>query len=345
MYESRREILNQADALLKTAEAVLSHRERIARFFERQGDIVFVACGSSYWASLSAMRTLQMAHHRSTHAVKAGDVMMNPAEYADCFEAPLLIVPSRSGTTTEQLEAVRILREAYGEAPVLSLIVSDDSPLEDASDLVIRIPWCNEISVCQTRSFSCLYLGMVMLAALYDEELLHGMRRYLGVSEALAERDFPRVEALVKAREGRDRVVAIGSGRQYGVTIEGAYICVEMAQIPANYYTVTELRHGPIVTVDDQTTLFVCSMRGARPIEEQMAREAKAQGAHVVAVTAEERFEGADTLFSLGGDYPPEAVALHFVFVMQAYAHALAVQKGLNPDQPGDLVRAIHLAI
>jgi hypothetical protein len=41
--------------------------------------------------------------------------------------------------------------------------------------------------------------------------------------------------------------VTRGHGEQYGTTCEGAYIVVEMAQMPAGVYQTIELRHGPIV--------------------------------------------------------------------------------------------------
>lgn len=344
MYESREEILKRSDAFQQTTRVVLDSEVEIRGFFQAHGgDVVLVACGSSYWASLSAHKTLKLALRRSVYAVKAGDVLMNPEEHARAYTDPVLVVPSRSGSTTEQLEAIRIFRESYGTVPVLSIVVYDNTPLESLSDLCLSIPWANEVSVCQTRSFSCLYLALILIAGLYDDALKQGMLRFLEVSEFLAQRDFPKVEALVSHSTSQPRLIAIGSGRQYGVTIEGAYICVEMAQLPASYYTVTELRHGPVVTVNEHTVVVVCSMGTPLAIEEQMAREAKAQGAYILAVVSEGSFSGADTLFSLDGPYPPEAVALHYVFVMQAYAHFMAIARGLDPDRPGNLVRFIQL--
>lgn len=343
MYQSYLEIAHQSDALTRTWEAVWAQAQPLRAFFERPGDVVFVACGSSYWLSLSAHKSFQLATGRRAFAVKAGDVVLNPEEYAHAYDQPILVLPSRSGTTSEQLEAIRLLREAYGQAPVLSFIEYEHSPLSIVSDLSLTFPWANEISVCQTRSFSSLYLALIALSSLWSDALRRGMEHFLEAAPALEARDFPRVEAIAQSFAQLNHVIALGSGRQYGVAIEGAYICVEMAQQLSSYYGMFELRHGPIVTVNDQALVAVCSMGPKRSQEEQVAREAVHYGARALAVVAQGGFESAEWVFSLDDAYPPEAVALHYVFVMQALAYSLAVARGLDPDHPGDLVPYIEL--
>jgi len=37
-------------------------------------------------------------------------------------------------------------------------------------------------------------------------------------------------------------------------------------------------------------------------------------------------------------DYPKEAIALHFIFVLQLFAHHFSIARGKNPDSPGKLL-------
>ncbi|HHY82258.1 MAG TPA: SIS domain-containing protein [Clostridiales bacterium] len=344
-YKSYHEITNQSVALKKTFNLLALKADEIKSFFKNQGDVVFIACGSSYWASLSAYRTFSFYTNRRAYAVKAGDILMNPEEYKTVSTNPILVCPSRSGATTEQLKAIEILRNSYRSVPLLSIVEYENSPLQQVSDLTLNIPWANEESVCQTRSFSCLYLAMVLISAIASENqrLLSGMKNYVENAALLHIKGEQVIRNIVNSFGNFDYLVALGSGRQYGVAIEGAYIGIEMALLRASYYSVLELRHGPIVTTNDKTLVAIVSNGYALELEENMAKDAKKQGAKVLAVVSNGSFENADWVCSMDSDYPAEAVALYYVYLMQLLAYYKAVILGLDPDHPGNLVPYITL--
>jgi fructoselysine-6-P-deglycase FrlB-like protein len=97
------------------------------------------------------------------------------------------------------------------------------------------------------------------------------------------------------------------------------------------------------VTAGTGTLLAICSNSTGLAHEEKMAQEAAVYGAQILAVVANQGFEQARWRFTLNGDYPVEAVALHFVFILQSLAYHIAVHRGLDPDHPGDLVSFIQI--
>ncbi len=344
-YEAIKEIMGQSKELKLTIDMVISRSEEIRSFFTQPGDIVFIGCGSSYWLSLSAHRTFQLLTGRRTYAIKAGEILMNPEEHRDVYENPILVCPSRSGSTTEQLKAIKILRDYYGKVPIISAVEYLDSPLEKISNLCLLLPWANEVSVCQTRSFCCLYLTTILIAALVSKEnsFLKGLEGYIEIAQSLHSKAEQQIKDIVSNFTSFDQLIAIGSGRQYGVVIEGAYIGIEMALLNASYYSVLELRHGPIVTVDENTLVALASNGSSREYEEGIAKEVRDQGGKVLAVVGNGGFTNADWVIDMGGDYPAEAIALYFVFLMQLFAYYQAIRLDLDPDHPGDLVPYITL--
>lgn len=341
MYESYHEIFEQHGSLRKTFDMVLDRKEEIKAFFDSQDyeEVIFIACGSSYWLSLSSHMTFAEKTGKRAFAVKAGDVVMNPGYYRKAFRKPLIITPSRSGTTSEVLKAIEILKEAYDGIRVLAAVVYPESPLEKLADLTLSLLWANEASVCQTRSFSNLYLCMVLVAAIAgdDPHLVSGMKSYIGTAQSLLANMKVKVDALVRAFGDCNYLVAIGSGKQYGVAVEGAYIGIEMAAFPASYFGVLELRHGPIVRLDGQSLVAVISNGEAREYEEEIAAESRRKGARVLAVIGNGDFSEADYVFDMDGVYPPEAVALYGIAVLQGFAYFKAVQLGIDPDHPSGL--------
>jgi fructoselysine-6-P-deglycase FrlB-like protein len=338
-YLSHGEIHTQYISLRQTLEYMLDNAGGIRDFFagSGSGDIVFVGCGSSYWMSLSAHRTMKLKTGRRSYAVKAGDAVLCPDEYAGMFDNPTFIFPSRSGRTRETLDAVDIMKAAYPGAKTFSIVEYAENGLESKSDMTLRIGWANEESVCQTRSFSNMYAACTVLAAIIgrDDAYIGNLRKYLDDAPDL----YRRHEIFIKSiadPSAVGTVVSLGAGLQYGAVVEGAYIVIEMAEFAANYYQLLEYRHGPIVTADDKTAVFICA-GASEPHEEKMAREIRDAGAKVYAV-ASRPASWANHTFSLDGVRDKEILALHFAFVMQSFAHHFSVARGKNPDSPGNLV-------
>ena len=339
-YLSYGEIHRQYISLGRTLGYVMENKSQIADFFPKSGDIVFVACGSSYWMSLSAHKTMKLKTGRRSYAVKASEVVLCPEEFGGLYDDPIFVCPSRSGKTQELLDAVDILKSIYPKSRVMSIVEYADNNLGEKSDLTLNIHWANEDSVCQTRSFSSLYVACIAIAAVLggDMAFISGLEKYLQNAPALYLEHEAKIRELADAKEVKS-LVALGSGAQYGLVVEGAYIVIEMAQFDANYYQLLEYRHGPIVTARPGTAVFVCS--GANEAHERkIAGEIRAAGARIYAV-APGGADWADYAFSLGDNYAKEITALHFVFVMQSFAHHFALSHGKDPDNPGNLVRYI----
>jgi len=278
-------------------------------------------------------------------AVKAGDVLMNPGYYSNCFKKPLVIVPSRSGKTTEVLKAIEILRKAYGDIRVFSIIEHTDSILENLSNSTLLLPWANEKSVCQTRSFSNLYLCMTAISALLgnDTKLINDIICYLNLAPDLFPNMQAKISLIIEDFKDCNYLVVLGSGKQYGAAVEGAYIGIEMAMFPANYYSVLELRHGPIVRLDENSLVCIISNNEARNHEESIAADVKKKGTKIMAIVDNGTFDNADWIFSIGNNLSSEVTALYGIAVLQAFAYYKALQLGLNPDSPSQLVPYISM--
>jgi len=336
-YLSHEEIHGQYVSLGQTLDYISENKDRILDFFKSPGDIVFVACGSSYWMSLSAHKSMKLKTGRRSYAVKAAEVVLCPDEFAGMYDNPVFICPSRSGKTKELLDAVDILKEMYPASRVLSVVEYPDNQLGAKSDLTLNISWANEQSVCQTRSFSNLYTACILIAAIVggDCAFTGNLREYLKNAPCLYEKHEVVIKEIADASKIKS-LVALGSGLQYGLVVEGAYIVIEMAQFDANYYQLLEYRHGPIVTTKPGTAVFICSGASDKH-ERKIAEEARAAGAKVYGVALTEA-DWADHAFLLGGDYAKEITALHFIFIMQSFAYYFALSHGRNPDSPGNLV-------
>ena len=339
-FLSHNEIISQYLSMEKTLDLMLDNTASLREFFTGDNDIVFIGCGSSYWMSLSAHKTMKLKTGRRSYAIKAGDVVLCPEEFTGLYNDPVFVCPSRSGRTQEVLDAIDILKEKYPDAKVFSVVIYNNSLLCEKSDMTLNISWANEESVCQTRSFSNLYVAFIALAAILgnDSTFTDDLRRYIKSASALYRRDDDVIKSIADPDEITS-IVTLGSGLQYGIVVEGAYIIVEMAEFSSNYYQLLEYRHGPIATAGKGTAVFICAGT-SQEHECKMAGEIRATGAKVYAV-AVNKVDWADHTFSTDENHSKEAIALYFAFIMQSFAYHFSVARGKNPDSPGNLPRYI----
>lgn len=346
MYYSYEEIFRQGEVLRAAFYRIQEEAEQIKEFFGRGGytEILFLACGSSYWASLSAAATMEEKLGIRCHAVKSGEVVLNPEYHKKHYTRPMILAPSRSGNTTETSMAIDILREAY-DCQVLALVEYEHSPIAQKADYVLLFPDSNEKSVCQTRSFTTLYLAMVSIAAIVggSRKLLEDLEEFLSEADDYTALVRKKTEEITSAFDFR-ALAALGYGRQYGVVIEGAYINIEMAQFSSHYYQMLEWRHGPIVLADGTYLVcMTCSGGAAKQHEEAMAKETREKGAKVLIISGEGGYTHADYQIAAGKDWEPEITALLSIIVMQGMAYYNALRTGRNPDVPKDLVPWIEI--
>lgn len=342
-YYSYEEIHKSYREIEKTKNEVLKNKKEIEKLLDVTDDIVLFGCGSSYWCSLSIARTINCRTDKYAKAFKATEVAMHLKDYKNRFNNPLFLIPTRSGSSQELLITMNKMMEYYPCSKVIVLSEYSDNEMEKMADLRISIPWANEISVCQTRSFNCLYSGLLTLVSFIEKEnvLLTNLNDYLNNAKTLYADTETKVKLLLNNRNHLE-IITLGSGVAYGAVIEGAYIVVEMAQERANFYHTLEYRHGPIVCTNENTLIFLCNTSKQNEIVElSMAEEAKKKGAKIALCSYTDSHEIGDFNFPLTNDCE-EIKGLYFVTVLQMIAYQFALNKNLNPDKPGDLVKFIQ---
>jgi len=340
MYETYKEIFLQKDVLSQTRDRMNENRRQAVDFIKAYdpGEIVFIGCGSSYWLSMSACLTMQRETGIRCTAIKSGDVIMDSDCYSGAFRRPLVISASRTGTTIETVMAAKKFKEWY-KAPLLLITEYEKCPLGEIADLVIREPWAREVSVMQTRSFSSLYLSLVMLSAFVsgNDKLLGEIDWYIDNYDRLASDVSVRAEKIGSQDfKGYEHVVTLGSGCQYGVAVEGGYIQQELAKFGSGYFATLEYRHGPCLTNNDKTLFGLFSTGDMAERENNVMGELLERGGRVILISGNAPQSIATWNFTVGRDTAKEVVALYGIMVMQGIAYYQALRGGVNPDNPNN---------
>jgi fructoselysine-6-P-deglycase FrlB-like protein len=259
--------------------------------------VAAIGCGSSLNVARCYAALREAAGRGETDAFPASEV---PAGR----RYDRLVYISRTGTTTEVLDA---LRRAPRDTPATAITADPDAPLAREAGHVVLLDFADERSVVSSRFItSSIVLLRAHLAAYPGTEVL----------PAAAEREVTR--PLPPELAERAEFTFLGRGWAAPVADEAALKLREASRAWAESYPAMEYRHGPISVSDEDTVVWALG-----EVPSDLLADARRTGATVIA-------SDADPLVALIG--------------VQRLAATLAERKDIDPDQPRALSRSVILA-
>lgn len=343
-YQCYEDIKTQAAAWKAALSAVDARSSDFEMLFaEPPSELLFTACGSPYYIGLSNIILWREYAGLHATAMPSSEIMIFPEATLPRVGNPIMIAASRSGETTETVEAVKAFAAKF---PGRMILVScqQESSLQRLADLEILIPDGYDDVVPQTRSFGSMYLAVQYLAALVSgyDELAGWLRRLPGLLETLIDRWESTIRLVAESEW--NSAVFLGGGSLYGMANEGALKLTEMAlDFAASYHTL-EVRHGPRSTIDERTLVVGLGTNKGAPQEQQVMEEQTVQTSQVLALVpgGPPSLESVQKI-SLEQKIPDHALGMLYMPILQLLAYHRSIHKGLNPDQSRNLTNYVEL--
>lgn len=342
------EIKGQYKALQMTYDYMLAKRDEITAFVQAQSitSVTFVGSGSSYCLSESAAFTFRMRAGLPAISLAAGDLMLHSSRYRSMLEGTLVIAPSRSGSTSEVVEALRLVQTGEKPTPVLTISCVEGSPLSKQADFSLELPWAFDHSVCQTRTVTNLYAANLLIGAFLgnDEALIADMQKAIHLGETY----MARVENSIRrtANFAWTNAVVLADGELQGLAAEGAIALTEIAKTQAHAYHLLDVRHGPMVTVGSDTLVIAALSSSGVDHQRNLMRDIKDRGATVIAFADHVSVVPQEIVdLAIITDSPLDVAVqgIPFIFISQIAALESAERHGINPDHPDGLVAWVKL--
>jgi glutamine---fructose-6-phosphate transaminase (isomerizing) len=344
---SYREIRTQGESWRSALEGALAQSSALASLFSRNRErqVLFVGCGSTHYLALFAAPYFQRATGCACRGLPSSELWLQPETLlAPGAPPPLVVALSRSGETSETIQAVRALRSRGSD--VLTVSCYDDTPLSAASTLTVGVPAGREESFAQTRSFAGMLVAVQAVAAIVsgDQALLAALALLPGLAEELIGRADSLAQRL-GPDEALQRITYLGTGPLYGLAGEAMVKMKEMSLSLAEAFHFMEFRHGPMALVDGAHLTVALLGEGAREYERGVLRDLRQRGGHVLGIAEDEAGLGAvcDETFALASGLPARALSVLYLPLLQLLAYHRSRGRGLNPDRPRNVVMAIRL--
>ncbi|HEY5158354.1 MAG TPA: SIS domain-containing protein, partial [Anaerolineales bacterium] len=243
---TRKEIQSQPEAWAAALDVLTQTRRSVLDLdpAHRFDNIIYTGCGSTYYLSLAAAALTQELTGLPIRAFPASELWLSPGSSYVAGKT-LLVAVSRSGETTETLRACEaFLKDKRGD--LLTLSCYGEMPLAKMGALNIVLPSGQEQSVAQTRAFSTLYLGTMVLACLWAgrEDLFASLSK-LPEAGARVLKNYSSLAAELGRDASIDRFFWLGSGARHGLACELSLKMKEMSLSHSEPFYFMEFRHGP----------------------------------------------------------------------------------------------------
>lgn len=324
---------------------VIDHKDK----FLGARRIIFVACGTSWHASLIGEHLIEDLCRIPVEVEYASEFRYrDPVLYKD----DVVIAVSQSGETADTLAAMDIAKQAGAFVYAICNVVGSSVSRKADSGTYIHVG--PEIGVASTKAFTGQVAVMAMLAlCIAKEKGTLSDARYHEISAGLQSLSGKIRETLASSEDIKNlaniftyahNFIYLGRGYNYPTALEGALKLKEISYIHAEGLPAAEMKHGPIALIDAELPTVVIAT-GEHTYDKIVSNieEIKARGGRIIAVV-----EKGDTQVRELSDHVIEVphvdeclMPIVAIVPLQLLAYYVAVEKGRNVDQPRNLAKSV----
>jgi glucosamine--fructose-6-phosphate aminotransferase (isomerizing) len=321
--------------------------QTLADTFSPRSPWLFVGCGSSYYLSRLIAALWTKHFYIPATGVPASELLFAPEETVRRIGAEQVVLMSRSGETTEVLRVAELL-QSHKALQTLAVTCNTQSKLQSLCSHTFTLPWADEKSTVMTRSFTSILLAFQRLALQFigDNLLSSALDQLPQKGQAWLDSHAQKIQEFAAKRKVADYVF-LGQGVHYWLAQEAGLKVTEMSSSYAQVYHSLEFRHGPRSIAGPSTMITIYASDAAVEAETVLAGELRALGSPVCVIVnraTPELRTNSDLLIELALDGPEFARYALSAIPAHLFGTAIGLRKGLNPDAPRNLTRAVVLA-
>lgn len=353
-----KEIFEQSEAITETLSAFLNSEKQeiclplkldILKFKK----IYLIACGSSYYASMTAKYWLEQYAGIAVEVDIASEFRYRSSilNHED-----LVILLSQSGETIDTLAALDKAKNSG--CYTLGIVNVPESSIARLSSEHLLTLCGPEIGVASTKAFTAQLLIMALIAVAFGkkngtinnfayQQLIKDFMHLLAIiREALQQSND--IQAIANSLVHAKDVLYLGRGTNYPIALEGALKLKEISYIHAEGYAAGELKHGPIALIDYNVPVVILA-----PYDQWFEKtlsniqEVAGRGARLIIITdlngknhIQKQIKY-DVAYITMPTITPMLTPIAYAIPVQLLAYYTALCKGTDVDQPRNLAKSV----
>lgn len=351
----QKEIFEQPKAIENTLEGILDitaslFGDKAESVFPTTDRVLFLACGTSYYACLTAKYWIEEVAHIPCDVEIASEY-----RYRHSISSPrtLVVTVSQSGETADTLAALAHAKR-LGMVNTLTICNSPSSTMVRESSMCFITRAGVEIGVASTKAFTTQLVALYLLAialgrskgSLHKEQIVAALKELQqlphSISVVLALES--QIIAWAEQFAQKEHALFLGRGMHYPIALEGALKLKEISYIHAEAYPAGELKHGPLALVDsDMLVVALAPNDGMLEKLKSNMQEVRARGGILyVCASRDSHIVNSDNTHVINlPENKSHLSPILQVIPLQLLAYHTAVQRGADVDKPRNLAKSV----
>ncbi len=298
--------------------------------------ISFIACGTSYHASLIGKNYLESIG-KTSNVYIASEWAYFP-KFLD--ENEVFILVSQSGETADVITCLKILNQTHTH-PSITITNTKGSTLERDATYSALLYAGVEIAVASTKAYN----AQVALLYLLKSAIINDTNapfKLLDTNNLLTDiikrkESFKEIAEKIK---NAHHAFFLGRGLDYCVALEGSLKLKEISYIHSEAFPGGELKHGPIALIEENTPVFgfITNKRISQAMRGNFSEITARKGTIYSFVTKENAIDNDTFVIE---NYDSELIVLATVMITQYLAYYAALLRGNDIDKPRNLAKSV----
>ena len=315
------------------------------KILENIDHIHFVACGTSYHASLVAKDWIEEYTTITCTAEVASEYKYKKI---NVLPKTLFVSISQSGETADTISSLKkALKLKYSNT--LAICNVAESTLTRLSKLVFLMNAGPEISVASTKAFTSQLFTLLLLTIVIsrkfgniESRMVKDIGKINEIIDSLykLETDIKKISTKFKNKE---HTIFLGKGTSYPIALEAALKLKEISYIHASAYHSGELKHGPLALVDKKMPV-VCFLPDnylARLVLSNLAEVEARQGQTFIFTNKKIAKKNRKVEIIKMPDCPDLIAPILYIIPAQLLSYHVALKKKTNVDKPRNLAKSV----
>jgi len=346
-YFTLSEILDTPNTLETVVEKINLVENIASRIIDlRPERIYYIGCGSSYYAASGALTPLLLEKFPfHAYSIPASEFLFY---HSGNIGNNVVIAFSRSGTTREVIEAVKIAKK--NRYTTIGISCNENSELVKIADSAIVIDNCSEKSFVMTKSFTALQftgllLSLKMINLIEKDDVVENIVKEASklpkfIFQALDDIDKCRI--LAKETINDKNFIFLGTTLTYPLAMEASLKFIEMTYSLSEPFHILEFRHGPLALAErknDISIIMLLANDSSYKNSLKLLKEIKEKGFKVFEISNSGNvIKGVRVSWEGNNYYLP----IIYAPLIHATVYYRAILKGYNPDRPEHLRKVVE---
>lgn len=348
IFEQPRAVADTLDDLKTITPKLFG--EQAEQIFNEIDQVLILACGTSYYAGLTAKYWVE-----SIAQVPVAVEVASEYRYRDSVPNPrtLVITISQSGETADTLAALKHA-QSLGMTQTLTICNVSTSAMVRECKLAFITHAGVEIGVASTKAFTTQLTALFLLALTLaqvkgrlspqlEREYVEQTRHLpVAISAVLALE--PLIIAWSQHFARCENALFLGRGMHYPIALEGALKLKEISYIHAEAYPAGELKHGPLALVTELMPVVIIAPNDVllEKLKSNM-QEVRARGGQLyVFADADTRIVATEGLHVIRmPDNSGLLSPIVHTIPLQLLAYHTACARGTDVDKPRNLAKSV----